>query len=342
MLVPDHDPTGVPGPVAHAGLGRDGGRSRSGRGLDGERQPRTVAGRRQPERLRRGGDRPPVRRTEGERARRAVARGRDLDVDRALGPRGEEPHLGEGPQGHRRDHVEPPGRLALLGGLHGYVGDLQGLAADLESVLDREGRRVLGLPDQSGIDLEEADGVLLAQPVRLAERGVGRQRLVHVAGGGPPGRQVDRLVDRPTRERVGDGQPADGDAGRDRRRVPQMQYLARHDFGPGDGRLDHEPETALDRPVELAALLGHEGVGGERGEPLADRQQAGHARGGVLRVELRDRLVGQLRDLGPAREAGPGRVDAVHDVFGRRLAAQERERVGARAAPPRPPKLPKP
>ena len=32
-----------------------------------------------------------------------------------------------------------------------------------------------------------------------------------------------------------------------------------------------------------------------RGEPAADRQQRGHARGGVLRVELRDRLVDQPR-----------------------------------------------
>ena len=137
--------------------------ARSGRGLDGERQPRAVAGRRQPERLRRGGDRPPVRRPEVERARRAVARGRDLDVDRTLGPRGEEPHLREGPQGHRRDHVEPPGRLALLGGLHGYVGDLQGLAADLESVLDREGRRVLGSPDQRA-------GSTLKRPTECSSR----------------------------------------------------------------------------------------------------------------------------------------------------------------------------
>ena len=38
-----------------------------------------------------------------------------------------------------------------------------------------------------------------------------------------------------------------------------------------------------------------------------------------------------LRDLGAAGHAGPGGVDAVEDVLRRRLAGQERERVGARA-----------
>ena len=121
-----------------------------------------------------------------------------------------------------------------------------------------------------------------------------------------------------------------------------MQHLARHDLGAGDGRFDHQPEAAVDRPVELATLLEHDGIGGKRGDPLADRQQGGHASGGVFPVELRDRLIGELRDLGPSRHAGPGRVDAVHDVFRCRLAAQERERAHLRAASPRPPKLPKP
>ena len=41
------------------------------------------------------------------------------------------------------------------------------------------------------------------------------------------------------------------------------------------------------------ALVAHDGVRGQRGEPAADRQQRGHAGGGVLRVEPRDRLVGR-------------------------------------------------
>ncbi len=235
-----------------------------------------VAGRREPERLRRGRDRPAGRRLEVERARRAVARGRDLDVDRTLGPRGEEPHVGEEPQRDRRDHLEPAGRLRLL------VAACTGSSA-ISRVWPPTSNRCStgkaggfsGRPiSVAGVDAEQADGVLLAQPVGLAERRVGGQRLLHVAGGGPAGRQLDRLVDRPARQRVGHRQPADGDARRDRRRVPQVQRLARHDLGPGDGRLDHEPEAALDRPVELPPLLGHDGVGGERGEPLADRQQA--------------------------------------------------------------------
>ena len=70
----------------------------------------------------------------------------------------------------------------------GSVADLESLAANLESVLDRESRRILGSPDQAGrIDREEADAVVIDQPVRVAERSLGRQRLVQIAGCGPSG-----------------------------------------------------------------------------------------------------------------------------------------------------------
>ena len=86
------------------------------------------------------------------------------------------------------------------------------------------------------------------------------------------------------------------------------------------------------------------GSAGSERQPLAHRQQRGDAGGGVLGVELRDDLIGQPPDLGAAGHAGPGGIDAVDNVLGRRLAAQERERLGPRAAapPPPPPKLPKP
>ena len=130
-----------------------------------------------------------------------------------------------------------------------------------------------------------------------------------------------------------------------------MQHLARHDFGPGDGRLDRKPETALDCPVELARFsettMPAASRGARRaasGSPARPRE----ARGGVFQIELRDRLVGQLGDLGPALHAGPGGVDAVDDVLLAGSPARSVNELGARAtapasAPPTPPaKLPKP
>ena len=114
------------------------------------------------------------------------------------------------------------------------------------------------------------------------------------------------FVDRLAGERITHGQPADGDVGRDRRHVPQCQHFARHDLGTRYGRLDHEPEAGLDRAVELPPLLDHDGGSrGDRAQPLANRQQGGDVRGGILQVELGDGLVRQPRDLGAARQSGP-------------------------------------
>ena len=117
------------------------GRGRCGRSLDGERYLHVVAGRREPEWLRCGRDCPPFRRREVEGARGAVACGRHLDLDLSFGPRGEEPHVGQGPEDDGGDHFQWASRLPFPGGLNGDVADLQSLVANLESVRDRESRR---------------------------------------------------------------------------------------------------------------------------------------------------------------------------------------------------------
>ena len=53
--------------------------------------------------------------------------------------------------------------------------------------------------------------------------------------------------------------------------------LAGHDLGAIHHGVDLEAEARLDDPVELLALVAHDGIRGERGEPAADREQRGHA-----------------------------------------------------------------
>ena len=147
-----------------------------------------VAGRREPEWLRPGRDCPPFRRQQVEGACGAVACGRHVDLDLSFGPRGEEPHVGQGPEDDGGDHFQWASRLPLLCGLNGGVADLESLVANLESVRDGESRRRLGSPDQAGqIDREEADAVVIDQPVRVVERSLGRQGLVQIARCGPSG-----------------------------------------------------------------------------------------------------------------------------------------------------------
>src|SRR5438270_769777 len=86
-----------------------------------------------------------------------------------------------------------------------------------------------------------------------------------------------------------------------------------------------------DDPIELLALVAHDGIRGERGEPAADREQRGHASGRVLRVERRDLLVDRPRDLGAARHAVPRRVYTVEEIVRRRIAGEQHERLDPRA-----------
>src|SRR5262249_4594552 len=82
---------------------------------------------------------------------------------------------------------------------------------------------------------------------------------------------------------------------------------------------------------EWLALVAHEGICGERGEAAPDGEQRAQSSGHVLSVELRDLLLRRSSDLRASRHAVPGRVHAVHEVPGRRLAVEEHERLDSRA-----------
>jgi hypothetical protein len=172
----------------------------------------------------------------------------------------------------------------------------------------------------------------------MAQRSIGRQSLIRVAGGRLTGCQLNRLFKPLARGRIGNRQPANAIADCDCRRVLHMQHFAWHDFGVRNCRRDDDPQATLDCPVELLPLLRDHNVGGSRrgkgGKLPADRQQARQARGRVLQIEFRHRLISQPGNLGTALDASPGRVDTVHDAVLRRLTGQQSERARARAAAP--------
>ncbi len=133
------------------------------------------------------------------------------------------------------------------------------------------------------------------------------------------------------RGRVAHRRPAHGDARAHDGGVAQLHGLAGHDLGAIRHGVDLEAQARLDDPIELLALVAHERIRGERGEPAADRKQRGHASGRVLRVEFRDHVVDRPRDLCAARHAVPRRVHAAEEIPRGRLAGEQHEGLDPRA-----------
>ena len=105
----------------------------------------------------------------------------------------------------------------------------------------------------------------------------------------------------------------------------QWHRLTRHDFRLGHCRFHVKAQARLQDAIKLPVFLVDHGISGQRGEAAAQRQQRGHAGGGILRVVLRGDLASQAADLGPAGHAVPSGVDAVEDVLARRIAVEKFE-----------------
>jgi hypothetical protein len=112
--------------------------------------------------------------------------------------------------------------------------------------------------------------------------------------------------------------------------VAELHALAGHHLGAIRHGVDLEAEARLDDPIELLALVADEGRRGKRGETAANGQQRMHARGPVLRVELRDLLVERPRDLGAARHAVPRHIHAVEEILRRHVSGEQHERLDPR------------
>src|SRR6185295_18876074 len=94
-----------------------------------------------------------------------------------------------------------------------------------------------------------------------------------------------------------------------------------------------QAQAALQDPIELRAFFDHDRVlRRQRRQAAAQFQQRRHTRGRVVGFERSYDLIGEFPDLHAAGDAGPGGVDAVHDVLLRRFTRQDLERLRPRAA----------
>ncbi len=110
---------------------------------------------------------------------------------------------------------------------------------------------------------------------------------------------------------------AHDDTGRER------EFLAGHDFGGRRGRFNGDSETRLEVPIKLLALVVDDGNSWELRELRAQREEGGHARGRVAELETCESGSRQTAKLGTTRHAGPGEVEAVHDIRLGRGAGEE-------------------
>ena len=144
--------------------------------------------------LRGGRDSPAVRDFQLRGTGDVCARCGKLNRDRALGAGREQLHARHEPKRDRRNHIQSAvrGRISSIRRLHRLARNHQGLTANFEDVLDRECGRVLRTPDERRIvDAKHAHRTWLAQPIRLAWRRVGGQRLGIVTDERLVGAQVE-------------------------------------------------------------------------------------------------------------------------------------------------------
>jgi hypothetical protein len=113
--------------------------------------------------------------------------------------------------------------------------------------------------------------------------------------------------------------------------MAQLHAFARHDLGAIRYGVDLEADARLDDPIELLALVTHQAIRGERGQPAADREQRGQGGGCVLRAEARNGLVDRPRDVGASGHAVPCRVHSVEEIPRRRVPVEQHERLDPRA-----------
>ena len=83
-------------------------------------------------------------------------------------------------------------------------------------------------------------------------------------------------------------------------------------------------------PSSCCALVAHDGVRGQRGDPAANRQQRGHAGGGIVALNCAIASLGQALDLGAARHAAPRRVHSVEEIPRGGLARERPKRLDPR------------
>ena len=81
-------------------------------------------------------------------------------------------------------------------------------------------------------------------------------------------------------------------------------------------------EAFLHNLVELLPFFVHHRTACKRRQIRPQLEQRRHARGRIVRVELRDDFVRLFANFRAAGHARPGGVNAIHDVVGRRLAGE--------------------
>ena len=70
----------------------------------------------------------------------------------------------------------------------------------------------------------------------------------------------------------------------------------------------------MEDAIKLLALVVDDGISREFRELRAQREEGGHARGRVAGLETCESGSRQTAQLGTTRHAGPGEVEAVHDI----------------------------